>query len=177
MGIRFSQNGNYKPHSAINRGARKIESIAILVRVLIVSIASGFVLIALQTPISALSFFFLNASSSVESLSKEYFDIRIWSSPSYVHKLRAGWMVHRLRHARIALLIQLMLNFLNAFLDWYFVIELGMGVQGVALGTLFAEIFATAIGLIFAVKVYRHLKTEKTKISIWDFKNSENFLM
>ncbi len=145
------------------------ESRAILMRALIVSLATGFGLIALQTPISALGFFFLKASSSVEFLSKEYFDIRIWSAPAtFINYALVGWFIG-LGRARIALLIQLILNFLNAFLDWYFVIELGMGVKGVALGTLFAEFFAATIGLIFAVKIYLHLKTEKNKISIWDF--------
>ena len=142
------------------------ESRAVLMRALIVSLAAGLGLIALQTPISALGFFFLKASSSVEFLSKEYFDIRIWSAPAtFINYALVGWFIG-LGRAQIALLIQLILNFLNAFLDWYFVIELGMGVKGVALGTLFAEFFAAIIGLIFAVKIYRHLEKEENKISI-----------
>ncbi len=145
------------------------ESRAVLMRALIVSLAAGLGLIALQTPISALGFFFLKASSSVEFLSKEYFDIRIWSAPAtFINYALVGWFIG-LGRAQIALLIQLILNFLNAFLDWYFVIELGMGVKGVALGTLFAEFFAAIIGLIFAVKIYRHLEKEENKISIWNF--------
>lgn len=52
-------------------------------------------------------------------------------------------------------MLQLVLNVANMALDALFVLVLGMGVAGVAAGTLIAELLAAAVGLVLAL---RHLR-------------------
>jgi MATE family multidrug resistance protein len=60
-----------------------------------------------------------------------------------------------LGRARIALVLQLVLNLTNIVLDAFLVLGLDMGVKGVALGTVMAEVFAAVVGLTIAA---RHLR-------------------
>jgi MATE family multidrug resistance protein len=54
---------------------------------------------------------------------------------------------------RVILWLQLLLNITNAALNLFFVIGLDMGVPGVALGTLIAQLLATAAGIVVVWRV------------------------
>jgi MATE family multidrug resistance protein len=73
-----------------------------------------------------------------------------------------GWFIG-LGRARIALVLQLVLNLTNIALDAFLVLGLDMGVKGVALGTVMAEVFAAVVGLTIAA---RHLRGLGGR---WDF--------
>ncbi|MEQ9365207.1 MAG: MATE family efflux transporter [Leptospirales bacterium] len=123
-------------------------------RPLLLAVLLGCALITLQTVIQNAAFLFLDASPLVESLAGEYFKIRIWSAPAALANYALlGWFVG-LGRTRTALLIQLALNLSNIALDFAFVTGLGWHVNGVALGTAIAEVFAATLGLIVA---FRHL--------------------
>ena len=103
-----------------------------------------------------LAFALLHASDSVEGLGRGYFDIRIWAAPATLANYALlGWFIG-LGKARIALLLQLVLNISNMLLDAWFVLGLELGVRGVATGTVIAEYLAAVVGILIAI---RHLRT------------------
>src|SRR5690606_29828047 len=107
-------------------------------------------LIVLQWPIREAAFALLDGGERVESLAREYFDIRIWAAPATLANYALlGWFIGRGR-AGTALVLQLTLNLSNVALDVLFVLGFGMGVAGVALGTLLAECIAAGVGLALA---------------------------
>ncbi len=121
---------------------------AALLRPLILALALGALLVALQAPIGLLAFRILEASPEVEGFAQTYFEIRIWSAPAaLVNYTVLGWMLGTQR-ARLALLLQVALNGINIVLDFYFVIGLGWGIEGVALASLIAEATAAVLGIV-----------------------------
>jgi len=126
-----------------------------LVRALLVATGCGTALIALQWPIRWLSFALLEGSEQVEALATIYFDVRIYSAPAALTSYALlGWFVG-LGRTGVGLGLQLVLNVTNMALDALFVLGLGWGVEGVALGTLIAEWVAAIVGLVVAFGVLR----------------------
>jgi multidrug resistance protein, MATE family len=132
-------------------GAADAEEIrASLGRAALIAAAIGAGLIALQWPIRELAFALLEGSANVEALARDYYDIRIWAAPAtLMNYALLGWFIG-LGRARVALLLQLVLNLTNMGLDVLLVLGFDMGVTGVALGTLLAEIVAAVAGLVIA---------------------------
>lgn len=136
---------------------------ASLGRAVLIALVVGTGLIALQWPIREVAFALLEGSPQVEGLARSYYDIRIWAAPAtLLNYALLGWFIG-LGRARMALALQLVLNVTNMALDALFVLSLGLGVQGVALGTVLAEMVATAVGLAIAA---RHLRGLGAR---WDF--------
>jgi MATE family multidrug resistance protein len=128
---------------------------AALGRAMLIAVAVGILLIALQWPIRLLAFALLDGSAKVEELARGYFDIRIWAAPATLANYALlGWFIG-LGQARTALALQLVLNVSNMLLDALFVLGLGMGVAGVAAGTVLAETLAALAGAAMAL---RHLR-------------------
>lgn len=123
---------------AIGAGDRD-EVHAILFRSVLLGGGIGLVLIVLQFPIGEAAIRVLQASPEIKGLIRPYFYIRIWGAPATLITfallgtfIGAGW-------TRQLLGVQLFLNGLNMVLNVLFVVGLGWGVTGVALGTVLAE--------------------------------------
>jgi MATE family multidrug resistance protein len=134
--------------------ADAVEIRASLGRALLIAFAVGAGLIALQWPIRELALALIDASPQVEALARDYYDIRIWAAPATLTNYALlGWFIG-LGRARVALVLQLVLNLTNIALDAFFVLGLDMGVRGVAVGTVIAEVVAAIVGIAIAA---RHL--------------------
>ena len=130
---------------------------ASLGRAVLLAILVGAGLIALQWPIGESAFALLDGPPRVETLARNYYDIRIWAAPAtLINYALLGWFIG-LSRARMALALQLVLNVSNMVLDVLLVLGLDMGVKGVALGTLLAEIIAAVVGLFIATRHLRNL--------------------
>jgi MATE family multidrug resistance protein len=128
---------------------------ASLGRAVLLAILVGAGLVALQWPIGQIAFALLDGPPRVETLARNYYDVRIWAAPAtLINYALLGWFIG-LSRARMALALQLVLNLTNMVLDVLLVLGLHMGVKGVALGTLLAEIIAAVVGLVIAA---RHLR-------------------
>jgi multidrug resistance protein, MATE family len=133
----------------------KDELAATLARSLLIALAAGIVLLALQRPLGGAAFALLGAQPDVERLARRFFDVRIWSAPATLANYALlGWFVG-LGRTDIGLVLQLILNLTNMALDALFVLGFGWDVRGVALGTLIAEYVAASAGLVIAL---RHLR-------------------
>jgi len=123
------------------------EVAALLTRALMIAGAGGAVLIALQIPIFVGAFALAPASVEVESMARAYMTIRIWSAPAMIAVFGiTGWLI-ALERTRAVLLIQLLMNGVNVALNFWFVLGLGWGVEGVAFATFIAEWGGVALGL------------------------------
>jgi MATE family multidrug resistance protein len=127
---------------------------AVFARALIISTIIGMVIFFTGPLISNVSFWLIEASAPVEAEALKYFNIRIWSSPfTLANYVILGWFIG-MGKTSTAFVLQLLLNFTNMALDVFFVIGLSMTADGVALGTVLAEIIAAVIGLVL---VWRQL--------------------
>lgn len=123
------------------------EVAALLTRVLIIAMAAGFALIALQSLIFAGAFWLTPASAEVEALAWQYMAIRIYSAPAAIAAYGlGGWLVARERTMGLFWL-QFITNGVNIILSIWFVLGFGWGVAGVAWATLVAEIVGLGVGL------------------------------
>ena len=130
---------------------------ASLGRALAIAAAAGVALVAVQWPIREFAFFAIEGSPRVESLARQYYDIRIWAAPfTLANYALLGWFIG-LGRARVALALQLVLNLTNMALDALFVLVFEWDVQGVAVGTLLAECLAAVVGLGIAVRHVRRM--------------------
>ena len=110
-------------------------------------------LLLLQDFILILAFKALAPPDSVAELATEYFHIRIWATPAALLIYAISGVLFGLARTRAVLFQQLVLNISNAVLNIIFVVGLGMGVAGVAWGTLIAQWLAAAIGVWLLIKI------------------------
>ena len=121
----------------------------------IVALLIAFALIAAQRPIGQLAMNLLGPDAAVETHALQYFSIRIWSAPATLANFALiGWFIG-LQNARVPLLIFLTINITNIVLDLWFVLSLGMKVDGVALASVIAEYTGLLVGLAFATRALR----------------------
>ena len=146
-------------------GAREDNlSILTLSRALFVALSAAFLILILQFPIEKLSFWILDASKDVESLSRSYFYIRIWAAPATISIYAFnGWFIG-MQNARIPMIIAITINILNILLNFLFVYSFGMSSDGVALGTVIAQYLGFSMAVYFLVKKYSHL------LPLWKWK-------
>ena len=133
---------------ALGAGDRS-EVAALLTRALLIGLSGGLLLVVLQLPIFWASFQISPATPEVEAMATEYMQIRIWSAPAAIGLYGiTGWLIAQER-TQAVLVLQVWMNGLNIVLDLWFVLELGWGVQGVAIATFLAEWTGLALGLWF----------------------------
>jgi MATE family multidrug resistance protein len=116
-------------------------------RSVVLALGLGLILLLLQDLILILAIKALAPPESVTGLATEYFHIRIWATPAALIIYAISGVLFGLARTRAVLLQQLILNITNAVLNVIFVVGLGMGVAGVAWGTLIAQWLAAAVGI------------------------------
>ncbi|KRS10724.1 multidrug transporter [Roseovarius atlanticus] len=123
------------------------EVAAMLTRALMIGLASGIAIIALQGPLFVGAFLVSPASAEVEALAGEYMAIRVWSAPAMIALFgMTGWLI-ALERTRAVLVLQVAMNGVNIVLDLWFVLGLDLGVTGVAWATFVAEWSGLILGL------------------------------
>ena len=130
-------------------------SIALIATVLVLS---------LQNPIEWISIKLLNGSDEVLGYTAQYFRVRIWAAPAVLCLYAFnGWYIG-LQNTTIPMTIAILINVVNIALSILFVNVMGMGVQGVALGTVVAQYCGLLTALVFLFTKYRkyliHIKKE-----------------
>ena len=125
---------------------------ACLLRPLVLALAFGGLVIALQSPVRLAALWAMEASAEVEGHTAVYFDIRVWSAPAVlVNYVVLGWLLG-VQRARAALALQILMNGVNIGLDLIFVVGFGWEVAGVAWATVIAEATAALAGLALILK-------------------------
>lgn len=133
------------------------EARAVLIRALGLGGALGLLLLLLGPVLKAAAFGVFQAEEDVEFLAKAYFDARIWGAPALLMGYGiTGWLLGTGR-TRELLIFQIIMNGVNAGLDFYFVAELNLGPAGIGAGTAIAEWTALGFGLWIVRGAFRDL--------------------
>ncbi|MCI4647881.1 MATE family efflux transporter [Phaeodactylibacter sp.] len=136
-------------------GQQSDEAVAhTLGRALLVVFGVATLLLLLQWPLGEAGIQLMNTEDRQAGLVRQYFFIRIWAAPATLGLYALmGWFFG-LQNAIFPLVLTIIINVANILLSVYLVEYRGMGVAGVAYGTLIAQY----IGLIaaFGLAFYRY---------------------
>ena len=122
-------------------------------RSMALAVGLGIILLFAQDFILMLAFKALAPPASVTGLTAEYFHIRIWAAPATLLVYAVSGVLFGLAKTGAVLTQQLVLNITNAVLNILFVVVLGMGVAGVAWGTLIAQWLAALVSLWLLTRI------------------------
>lgn len=126
----------------------KAEEQATLLRASGVALVFGLAIVLVQAPIAWIGFAGMGAPPEVTAAGRAYFFVRIWSAPfMLINYVVLGWILGR-GEAGTGLLLQTVLNGVNIAVSVWFVLGLGWGVEGAALGTVVAEIVTAVLGVL-----------------------------
>ena len=152
---------------AFGRGENH-EIVAIGLRAGIIALVLGSVIIALQWPLKMALFALFDAGDELNKLAQTYYEIRVWGAPGLLLNLVQLGILFSLQRMRDTLWLSIGLNITNLVLDIVLVLGLGMGVEGVALGTIISEWGAALFGfwLVYRALVQRGWDTHLPN-SIW----------
>ena len=121
--------------------------INVLARGLFLGAVIGLLLVLFQAPLLALLLSIFEGSARAEGLASVYFGIRIWAAPAELASFAVmGWFSGQELTRRL-FEVQLVVSISNIALNLFFVLGLGMDVDGVALGTLIAAYLGLGFGL------------------------------
>ncbi len=126
----------------------------ITLRSVLLGIFIGIGVLILQLPVIQLAFIVFAPGEALAGHVQQYLDIRIWAVPIVLARIAVVGFLIGTQRARTALVLELVLNLTNAGLNLLFVVVLGWGVEGVALGSLIAEWLAgiLAISILFSIR-------------------------
>lgn len=151
----------------------KNEQIDILIRSVFIAISAAFILLCLQYPIAQLCSLVIEDRNNVMSFALQYFYIRIWAAPATLgmYALK-GWFIG-MQDSKTPMWISIMINVVNIVFDIFFVMHLGMKIDGVAYATVIAQysgllttlfIFFRKYNKTFAPSLSRAISMSKMKV-------------
>ncbi len=124
-------------------------------RAFLVAMVLALIVIVLQKPIGDLSFYLMNISPGQLGLVEEYYGIRIWAAPATLGLFAMmGWFFG-MQNAIYPLILTVAINAVNILLSYVLVRQYGLGVAGVAWGTVIAQYVGLLLGLFLFWKKYR----------------------
>ncbi len=128
---------------------------AMFLRAMGIAVILGALILLFQAPFAWAAFGLMGASPEVDTLAREYFAIRIWAAPAALANFALlGWFIG-VHKAGAALALQVLANGVNIVLDLWFVMGLGLGVKGVAIASVIAQLSSVALGLWLVARIVR----------------------
>ena len=139
-------------------GARRLKDAAVMLRrSLLVALAAGLAIVILQWPLQQLTFFLMQPTDDVNALCIPYSYICIWGAPAVLGLYAlTGWYIG-MQNTRIPMLIAIGQNIANIGASLFLVMGLGLGVTGVALGTVIAQWVGFLASLLLLRRYYGKL--------------------
>ena len=111
----------------------------LLRRSLTTALLFGIAIVVLQMPLRRLTFWLMQVQPQAEQLCTTYYYICIWGAPAVLGLYAlTGWFVG-MQNTRVPMLIAIGQNIVNIGLSLTLVLVYGMGLKGVAIGTLVAQ--------------------------------------
>ncbi|MEQ8557720.1 MAG: MATE family efflux transporter [Henriciella sp.] len=125
----------------------RVEANSVLQRAMLLGAGLGLTILILSPLLKLVVFQPFAAGDEVKTLTKDYFDARIWGAPAILMGYGInGWLLGTGRTGQL-LAFQIVMNGTNAVLDIWFVAGLGWGPAGIGAGTAIAEWVALGFGL------------------------------
>ena len=127
-----------------------------LYRSLCIALIATALVLSLQGPVEWLSMKLLHGSDEVLAFTATYFRVRIWAAPAVLCLYAFnGWFIG-MQNTTIPMIIAILTNVVNIVLSIIFVNAMGMGVTGVALGTVIAQYCGLLTAIIFLFAKFRY---------------------
>lgn len=127
----------------------------ILYRALLVGLALGLAIFALQRPLADVILRFMDADDATQALARRYFNICVWAAPAVTATLGiSGWLLG-MQNSRATMVIAIATNIVNVVLSIGLVFGAGWKIEGVATGTMVAQWFGALLGLGIIAWKYR----------------------
>ena len=130
------------------------DQVITVVRSSALAVLFGIMLFVFQEALLLLSLKAMAAPDQVAAITSEYFHIRIWAAPFTLLGYAITGVLFGLARVRIILFLQLLLNITNGVLNVTFVVGLGMGVPGVALGTVIAQVLTALVSVWMVIRIF-----------------------
>ena len=94
-------------------------------------------------------------SSEVAEVARRYFFVRIWAAPATLSLMAfKGWFIG-MQDTRSPMAVDILVNGVNMLTSYLLAVHAGMGVEGVAMGTLVAQYSGLLLAFLFLVWRYR----------------------
>ena len=114
----------------------------------LVALGIGGVILLLQYPIQHLGFALLSGTPMVEVTGAEYFNARVWGAPAVLlNFVLIGWFLGR-EQKLMVLLIALVGNGTNVWLDYWMINQWGWGSAGAGWATALSQYLALGVALV-----------------------------
>ena len=141
-------------------GRRDLGTIRRVLRMaLLVSICCGIGIFAIQRPMEWMAHLIIAPTDEVWQLAIRYFRVRIWAAPAVLSLFAMnGWLVG-MQDSRSPLCIAIGQNLINIAASYLLVFHAGMGVEGVALGTVLSQYASVGVAAWLCLRQMR-LSTE-----------------
>lgn len=139
-------------------GARNLrECMNLLVRSMAVALTIALLLLIFRYPIGNFAFGVMHSGGSAREMIAEYFFTRIWAVPATISLYSIhGWFIG-MQNARSPMWVSIIMNVINIAVSMWFVWGMGMGITGIALGTVVAQYSGAALSWILWWRYYRRL--------------------
>lgn len=133
-------------------------------RSLAVGLAIAAAFLVVQVPLRWIALTVIQPSAESSSLVATYFNILIWGAPAMLglYSLN-GWFIG-LQNTRVPMTVAILQNVVNVVASVVFVFAIGMGIAGVALGTLLAQWMGFLIALGLA---WRRIAGDRQMLQAW----------
>jgi len=124
----------------------------ILLRAAMIAIACGWLIVLFQVPIRELGFALLNAEPEVKAAGYDFFNGRIWGAPAVLLNLvLMGWFLGR-EKGRWVIVLSLVGNGGNVFLDYLFIRQFGWASAGAGWATALSQYLMATVGILFILR-------------------------
>lgn len=151
------------------------ETASVLVRALLLALFAGILLISFQGPIEKLLISSLDGSPNALKFASEYFYTRIYAAPATLSVFAfMGWFIG-MQNTKTPMWITLIISSCNILFSSYFVLFVGAGVKGVALGTLMAQYVGLISCLVFFFAKYKRMIYLVSKDAVLKIKELKRF--
>jgi MATE family multidrug resistance protein len=152
-------------------------TIMVFARAFFIALVISLLLLAFQRPLEWFSFLILKGETRVEELAMDYFRIRIWAAPAALGQFALLGFFLGMQNARLPMLVLVATNLINLGCNYLFVMIMGMGSDGVALGTVIAQYSGLLLALWFLRRYFRDQFPYWSMEATLKWKELRNFLM
>lgn len=132
-------------------------AVRVLVQAVGTALVAAMVIWAIQCIYLEAAFLIVDCSAETEQLARKYFYIRIWAAPATLSLFAfKGWFIG-MQNTISPMIVDVTVNIMNLLLSILFAIGFGMGISGIALGTLLAQYTGLIISITLMYAYYRKL--------------------
>ncbi|MDG1476692.1 MAG: MATE family efflux transporter [Vicingaceae bacterium] len=152
------------------------EAYRLLFRGLIIAFAGALLLFLFKDLLLQLSLYLIDSNGVVDEQVTNYFNIRIFAAPATLGLYAfIGWFLGK-QNATLAMTVTIAVNVFNAFISYYLVSSLALGIDGVAYGTLAAQYLGFVLAVIFFFLFYRKQLTKAAFNNILELSAIKKFV-